>query len=202
MIVKFISRTGRTLTFSVYSEDGNTTRETGTSIPETPAGSGNYVGAATLLVPGDDVVIYEGADVVGGGEFSVELALETTIADDNPDGSSTDQTFTLAAGSTNNDEYKNMAISVTDVSGAVVSTKRVTDYVGGAIKKITVDEAFEFPLAIGDRVRIWADTYSQTAEAATVSDIVTGLLSADARSYKTPGTFGYEIQQGDSHLSK
>lgn len=189
--VNFQYISGKTLTFSVYKKDG-TEREAGTSLTETPASSGLYLGTPTIIVGGDNVVIKEGSDVVGGGEYAIELALETTIADDNPDGSSVDQTFTLASGSSSNNAYKYMAISLTDISGSVVQTKRVTGYVGNS-RKVTVDEAFVFPIAIGDRVRIWADTYSQTADAATITDIVDAVYGALDEDYLTQGTKGLKI---------
>jgi hypothetical protein len=194
MRVNFGWITGKTLTFSVYTEAGSA-RETGTSLTETPASSGLYLGTATLLVPGDNVVIKEGSVIVGHGQFDIEIALETTIADDNPDGSSVDQTFTLAEGATYNDEYFNMVVSVTDVSSGVTSSQRAIAYVGST-KKITVDVPYEFALAIGDIVRIWADTYSQTADAAAVADIVDAVHDEDLISaHDTPGSAGYHIRR-------
>ena len=60
--------TGKTLTFSVYSPAG-AARETGTAMTETPASSGLYLGTATTLLVGDNVVIKESTKPVGHGEY-------------------------------------------------------------------------------------------------------------------------------------
>ncbi len=183
------------MTFSVYTEAG-IARETDTSLTETPASSGLYLGTATLLVTGDNVVIKDGSAVVGHGQQSIEVALETTILDANPDGSNTDVTFTLSAGSTDDDEYNNMVIAVTDVSGGVVSARRAVDYVG-ASKKVSVDAAFEFPLADGDRVRLWASTYSQTADAAAISDIADAVWNETQSDHLAEGSTGAKQDRSD-----
>jgi len=162
-----------------------------------------------FFAAGHDYSVYvEGAtiDAITGvgmllGVFSIEnrnneLALRTTIADDDPDGSSIDQTFTLAAGSTNDDEYNNMVVSVKDISGGVIASRRVTDY-DGSTKKITCDYPFEFPLAIGDVVKIYADTYSQTAGAAAVSEIADAVWDESEADHKTKGTMGFKQVRSD-----
>ncbi len=121
------------------------------------------------------------------------VALCTTIADDNPDGSSTDSTFTLAAGSANDDEYNNMIITVKDISGGVISSRRITDY-AQSTKKVTVDYPFEFAIAIGDIVTIWADTYSQTAGFAAVSEIADAVWDELQNDHLTQGTTGQRLQ--------
>jgi hypothetical protein len=109
-----------------------------------------------------------------------EVALKTSIADDDPDGSSTDQTFTLVDGpnSSPSDDsmYNFMAISVTDISGKVRATRRVIAYVA-SLRKVTVDYPFEFPLAIGDMVQIWASTYSTTAGVAAADEIADAVIA-------------------------
>lgn len=193
--VNFIYISGKTLTFSVYKKDG-TARETGTALTETPASSGLYLGSPTAIIGGDNVIIKEGTTVVGGGEFPPWIALETTVADADVDGSATDAIFTLTDGSSSNDEYNYMVISLTDISGAVVASRRITDYIG-ATKKVTVDGAFQFPVADGDRVRIWADTYSQTANAAAITDIVDAVWNETQTDHVTEGTTGFKQNASD-----
>lgn len=117
------------------------------------------------------------------------IALETTVANADPDGSDADGTFTLAKGSANDDEYNNMVIAVSDVSGGVTASRRITDYTG-ATKKITVDYPFEFPIADGDYVRIWADTYSTTAGAAAAGEIADAVWEESQTEHVTAGSMG------------
>lgn len=60
--------TGLTLTFSVYTFSG-TARETGSTLTETPAGSGLYLGTPAAISKRDQVVIKEGSVPMGGGEY-------------------------------------------------------------------------------------------------------------------------------------
>ncbi|MHC4121946.1 MAG: hypothetical protein ACYSSI_00100 [Planctomycetota bacterium] len=70
-IVNFGFATGRTLTFSVYTSAG-TQREAGSSMTETPASSGLYLGTPAVIRDSDNVVIKEGTKVVGHGEYRKE----------------------------------------------------------------------------------------------------------------------------------
>ena len=79
--VNFGYATGKTLTFAVYESDG-TEREAGSSLTETPASSGLYLGSPTTITTGDNVVIKESSDVVGSGAYHVE----TILASDGFDG--------------------------------------------------------------------------------------------------------------------
>ncbi len=176
-LIRILFKTGVVnLTVNVIYDNAGTmtAREIDVPLTEEPANSSVYVGSPNVLISGDIVVVYEGGAFRGGREYEINVALETTIADDNPDGSSSDQTFILADGSGSNDEYNSMIVSVTDITGNVVASRRIVDYTG-ANKKIEVDSPFEFPLAIGDKVRIWADTYSQTATVELIDDIVTAI---------------------------
>lgn len=66
--INFGYPTGKTLTFSVYTSAG-TARETGTSMTETPASSGLYLGTPTAISMSNQVIIKEGTVVVGHGEY-------------------------------------------------------------------------------------------------------------------------------------
>jgi len=190
-LIKVIYATGKTIKYQVFYDNNGTiaARAAAVTMAEEPVGSGVYKGSPTLIVAGDIVVITEGSNIISGDEYHVNIALESAVADDNPDGSSIDTTFTLTDGSGNNDEYNNMVISVIDVSGGVVASRRVIDYTG-ANKKVETDAAFEFPIAIGDKVRIWADTYSQTAGAAAITDIATAVWNRQQALHRDVGTTG------------
>jgi len=78
--VNFGWTTGKTLTFSVYTAAG-VQREAGTSLTETPASSGLYLGSPTTIQAGDNVVVKEGTIVRGHGEYGggIEGDLEVVI---------------------------------------------------------------------------------------------------------------------------
>jgi hypothetical protein len=67
--VNFGYPTGATLTFSVYTSAG-VARETGSSLTETPASSGLYLGTPAAISKGNQVIIKEGSVVVGHGEYN------------------------------------------------------------------------------------------------------------------------------------
>lgn len=72
MRINFGYISGKTLTFSVYTDAGGT-RETGGTMTETPASSGLYLGDPRFIVAGDNVVIKEGTTPVGHGEYQPEV---------------------------------------------------------------------------------------------------------------------------------
>ena len=86
----------------------------------------------------------------GGGSSVTHLLKETTIT-------VTDQThFTLAAGSADNDAYKDQtAVLIDQADGNQVSTRKITAYVG-ATKTVTLDSAADFTIVTGDTIRIFA----------------------------------------------
>lgn len=67
--INFGYQTGATLTFSVYTSAGSE-READSSLTETPASSGLYLGTPAAISKGDQVIIKEGTDVVGHGEYN------------------------------------------------------------------------------------------------------------------------------------
>ncbi len=60
---------GKTLTFGVYTSSG-TQREVGSTLTETPANSGLYLGTPAAISKSDQVIIKEGSVVVGHGEYT------------------------------------------------------------------------------------------------------------------------------------
>ncbi len=74
--------TGLTLTFSVLTPttDGvATARETGSTLTETPPGSGLYLGTPAALSKGDQVVIKNGATPFGGGEWNGKTMIHNSV---------------------------------------------------------------------------------------------------------------------------
>ncbi len=67
--INFGYPTGAALTYGVYTSAG-VERESGTSLTETPAGSGLYLGTPTAISKGNQVVVKEGSVVVGHGEYN------------------------------------------------------------------------------------------------------------------------------------
>lgn len=117
------------------------------------------------------------------------VALQTTVASV----TTADTVFKLTAGATDNDAYNNMIISIKDVSSGDIRSRRATDYVGGSDFEVTVDYDFEFPIAAGDIVTIFASSYSQTADAAAAGDIRDTILNSDSASYTQQGSIGQKI---------
>ncbi len=107
-----------------------------------------------------------------------------------------DISFTLVSGSTDDNAYNNMVISIKQQVGDDVRERRVTDYIGVS-RTVTVDYDFEFPITAGDIARIYLGAYSTTAGAAAVSEIA--VASADAvwdeaeADHVTTGTFGKKL---------
>jgi hypothetical protein len=123
------------------------------------------------------------------------VALDTTVASV----ITADTVFTLAAGSTDDDAYNSMVISVKDEdadAGGGVRERRVTDY-AGATRQVTVDADFEFPIEVGDTVRIYLGAYSTTAGAAATDDIATAVKDAvwdeSTSDHVTAGTTGKKL---------
>ncbi len=69
--IKFGWKSGETLTAEVYKAD-TTLRETAISLTETGV-SGAYFGTPAALVAGDTVVIDDGTNKVGFGEYRTEV---------------------------------------------------------------------------------------------------------------------------------
>lgn len=124
--------------------------------------------------------------------------LNTLIALDSTVGAVTeaDISFTLASGSTDDNAYNNMVISIKQAVGEDVRERRITDYIGVS-RTVTVDYDFEFPITAGDEARIYLGAYSTTAGAAAVSEIAVAAADqvwdeAEA-DHTTTGTFGKKL---------
>ncbi|KKN58274.1 hypothetical protein LCGC14_0553540 [marine sediment metagenome] len=76
--VNFGYPTGATLTYGIYTSAG-VERELGTSLTETPASSGLYLGTPTAISKGNQVVVKEGSVVVGHGEYNGKTMTHDSI---------------------------------------------------------------------------------------------------------------------------
>jgi len=177
------------LTYGAWSHDGTQRTAAGTLMPQVGPATGAYSVIDNNIANGDIIVVKEGAIVVGYGTYSDNIAVETTI---HADGIVADTAFRLTVGSSDDDAYNNMVVSVTDVSGRDTRARRVTNYVGST-KTVTVDSDFMFPLAENDVVRIWADTYSQTAGAAAIADIADAVWEETMQDHNSTGTTGLQL---------
>lgn len=72
--------TGATLTYGVYTEAG-VQREVGTSLTETPASSGLYLGTPTTIVATDYVIVSDAGGVIGFGQYQPEVTNPAVISD-------------------------------------------------------------------------------------------------------------------------
>lgn len=108
-----------------------------------------------------------------------------------------DRVFDIVDGSPNDDEYNNMVVSIIDVSGGVMASRRVTDY-DGTTKRVTVDYDFEFPLSPDDIVYIYSDTYSTTAGVAAAGEIRDTILNSPSMDYVLQGSIGQKIHARSS----
>lgn len=71
--VSFGYATGKTLTYGVYTSAGSE-KESGSSLTETPASSGLYLGTPTDIDASDYVIVKEGTEVVGFGQYKPEVS--------------------------------------------------------------------------------------------------------------------------------
>ena len=213
---------GRTLTYGLYTAAGVVHTAAGTSLPEI-SGTSYYTVDDAAMETGDVGIVMEGTLPVGFGIHRPEIddslvistlgdlttlieslntlveslntliALETTVASV----VEADISFTLAAGSTYDDAYNNMVVSIKDADGTGdVIERRITDYVG-LTKAMTVDRDYEFPIEVGDVVRIYLGAYSTATTAAQVAEIAS--VAADAvweeaeNDHTAAGTFGRKL---------
>ena len=124
-------------------------------------------------------------------DAEANIALVTTIASV----TTADIVFVLTAGATDDDAYNNMVMSIEDVSSGDIRSRRISDY-AQATKTITVDADFQFAVAAGDIVKIYASTYSQTADAAAVQDIVDAILDEDTQDlHQTVHSAGWRVKR-------
>jgi hypothetical protein len=147
-----------------------------------------------------DADVYDASYGSGVYENSA-IALKTTVKANDPQGLGVDEYFSVLAGSANADEYNNMVVSVTDITGSVTASRRVVDYYNyGGDMVIRVDFPFEFNLAAGDIVRIWANAYSGELGSAAVDEIVQGLCEEPLDSHNDIGTLAGKIGSIDAGI--
>ncbi len=74
---------GNTLEFGVYTPTETTgvatERESGSTLTETPANSGLYLGTPAAISKGDQVIIKKGTVVVGHGEYNGKTMIHNSV---------------------------------------------------------------------------------------------------------------------------
>lgn len=176
------------ITANVYTPAG-VLRIADVACPESFSGSGVYVGDYAAITPGDVIQAYHATVYIGSEEWNREAALVTTILDPDPaGGSTTDAVFDMVGGTSDDDEYINMVVSIDDVSGGVTAVRSIVDY-NGANKRVTLDFPAEFPLDVGDRITIWKNAYNGFSgpTAGQTAAAVWDKLKAD---HANPGSMG------------
>ena len=107
-----------------------------------------------------------------------------------------DTEFTVIDGSTEDDAYNNMIVTVVDASSGDAISRKISDYTGST-KQITVDDDLEFAIDAGDTVIIWADTYAVTAGTAAADEIANAVRDKSLDS-TINGTIGDLIKKASS----
>lgn len=140
----------------------------------------------------------DAAWTTGAGGSDRLLMVDTTIAT-----LATQTSFTLTAGSTDDDAYNNLSIVVEDVS---TSTQKavgmVLDYTGST-KTVTLKEALAFTIATTDKVYILAENSLKSTVANRQLDVTaTGAAGIDWGNVENPATAldlsGTDIQLVDT----
>jgi len=182
-----------TLTAKILKPD-YTVRDSQTAVALTDSGHVNvYTNSGAITIqPGDTIVPYvDSVNYGSGGVYRPDtsaVALRTTVSQIETE----DISFRLAAGATDDDAYNDMVISITDISNGETRGRRITDY-DGSTRKVTVENDFEFTIAIGDVVRIWANASEGTIGAAGATEIADHVWDEDREDHTTVGTMG-ELQ--------
>ncbi len=157
--------------------------------PESFSGSGVYIGDFPTITPGDTIQAYHSGVFLGSTVYEDKAALVTTILDPDPaGGTTTDAIFDMVAGSSDDDEYLNMIVTIVDISGGVTVTRRVIAY-DGTNKRITLDFPAEFPLDVADKVTIWANAYDSYSGPSVV-EITSGVWDAQKSDHRVSGSMG------------
>lgn len=147
-------------------------------------------------IKAETVLIVEDTGVTIPGILS---DLNTLIALDSTVGAviEADISFTLGSGSTDDDAYNNMVISIKQGVGGDTRERRITDYIGVS-RTVTVDYDFEFPISVGDEARIYLGAYSTATTDAQTTEIATVVTDAvwdeALSSHVTAGTTGRKLQ--------
>lgn len=187
LIVGYIpSQTG--ITVNVYTPAG-VLRIADVACPESFSGSGLYIGNYAAITPGDLTKGFHNGTFLGDDVYEDKAALVTTIADPNPaGGTDVDAIFDMAAGSDEDDAYFNMIVTIVDNSGGEAATRRVAVY-DGTNKRVTLDYPAGFPLAVGDKITIWANAYDSYS-GPSVGQIADQVWDEKKSEHTDPGSMG------------
>ena len=189
IVVSYVaSQTG--ITANVYEPTGPL-RDGAISCPETPVGSGIYIGDSALIVPNDRIKAFHNGIFIGSETWMADAVLVTTISDPAPaGGSDTDKVFDIVSGLLEDDEFFNHIITVQDISGGDISNRRISSYkIVGGNRRVTVSLPFEFPLAAGDTVVIKAGTYDSFS-GPSAEENATAVWLASRADNRVPGSMG------------
>lgn len=105
---------------------------------------------------------------------------------------SADTIFDLVSGPTDDDALNNMVMSIKDIDTGDIRSRRITDYVA-ADKRVTVDADYEFTVAAGDEVTIWANSYAQTPATVAASTIADAVWDEQLAGHLSQGSTGQNL---------
>ena len=164
---------------------------------------GNAAGYLNVIVENDAGVPRATANFLeqapaggGGGTTQKDMLVETTIAT-----LASQTSFTLTAGTSENEAYKDLFAVITDASTATQKAKVEISAYTGSSRTVTLKAAPTFTIAVGDTVAIFA---APTADLTTVKSAVSALQAATstgaiADSARPPGRI--RIRKGRSYLA-
>ncbi len=180
------------ITVKILKPD-DTVRDSQTAEALSDSGHANIYSnsGAITIQPGDTVAAYDGAVNIGGGVYRPDtstVALKTTVASVD----TADTVFRLTAGPSDNDALKDMVVSILDITGAETRSRRISGYVGST-KQVTVERDFNFAIAAGDIVRVWANASEGTLGTVGANAVRDAVWNAVDASYKAQGTKGQRL---------
>ena len=147
---------------------------------------------AITIQPGDSMIpLLDGVGIGAGQTYRPDtsaVALKTTVASVD----TADSVFRLTDGPSDNDALKDMVVSILDITGAETRSRRISGYVGST-KQVTVERDFNFAIAAGDIVRVWANASEGTLGTVGANAVRDAVWNAVDASYKAQGTKGQRL---------
>ncbi|KKM69100.1 hypothetical protein LCGC14_1454230 [marine sediment metagenome] len=104
--------------------------------------------------------------------------------------------FTLAAGSNDNDAYNDQAIVIYDASESDYPSVRKVSAYTGATKTVTLDSAPDFTMIVGDGVKIFVTAPGTTAP--TVAQVADAVWDEATAGHTVAGSTGVALTDGSS----
>ncbi len=178
--LKFVYETGATLLSALYYDNSGTMtlREANITMTEQPASSGIYKGSPSAIVEGDVVKVTESGITVGAAvvsklsnieeivletasmqytlDYLLRILLESSVMITTTIATLSSQTsFTLTAGSPDDDAYNNCMIIIKHQSVAKrKAIGLVSDYTGSSLTITLVKDPGIFTMSVGDELFI------------------------------------------------